>query len=191
MPGQYYATGSWCWNRRVRDAARQDPACHRLMGVPEALPTPRRFGPRPLPTGSGLIEHVVIANPKQVRLIAHAKIETDSIDAAVLAEFYATFFLPEICTADGESRIPVLRDTPVATNPAAHAAEDIIQTILHTHLVSPCPHVNIIGISGKRWLRQQVVCEDVDQRGGNLKLVERDCSARYRRPNIKRLMVLP
>ena len=90
----------------------------------------------------------MIANPKQVRLIAHAKIKTDSIDAAVFAKLYATFFLPEICTADGESGIAALRDTPAATNPAAHAAEDIIQTILHSHLVPPCPHVNIIGISG-------------------------------------------
>jgi hypothetical protein len=29
---------------------------------------------------------VVIANPKQVRLIAHAKIKTDTIDASVLVQ---------------------------------------------------------------------------------------------------------
>jgi Transposase len=40
------------------------------------------------------VGRVVIANPKQVRLIAHAKIKTDAIDAAVLAKPYASGFLP-------------------------------------------------------------------------------------------------
>lgn len=43
---------------------------------------------------------VVIANPKQVRLIAQAKIKTDAIDAAVLAKLYATGFLPEVRAPD-------------------------------------------------------------------------------------------
>src|SRR5215813_4790386 len=37
------------------------------------------------------VSRVVIANPKQVRLIAHAKIKTDKIDAGVLAQLYAAF----------------------------------------------------------------------------------------------------
>ena len=40
------------------------------------------------------VDRVVIANPKQVRLIAHAKIKRDAIDTAVLAKLYATGFLP-------------------------------------------------------------------------------------------------
>ena len=39
------------------------------------------------------VEKVVIANPKQVRIIAHAKIKTDTIDAKVLAQLYASGFL--------------------------------------------------------------------------------------------------
>ncbi|PPQ13696.1 IS110 family transposase, partial [Bradyrhizobium sp. AC87j1] len=46
------------------------------------------------------VDRVVIANPKQVRLIAHAKIKTDAIDAAVLAKLYATGFLPEVWVPD-------------------------------------------------------------------------------------------
>jgi hypothetical protein len=38
------------------------------------------------------VSRVVIANPKQVRLIAHAKIKTDKIDAGVLAQLYASGF---------------------------------------------------------------------------------------------------
>jgi hypothetical protein len=43
------------------------------------------------------VKKVVIANPKQVRIIAHAKIKTDTIDASVLAQLYASGFLPEVC----------------------------------------------------------------------------------------------
>jgi hypothetical protein len=46
------------------------------------------------------VKRVVIANPKQVRIIAHAKIKTDTIDAGVLAQLYAIGFLPEVWIAD-------------------------------------------------------------------------------------------
>lgn len=36
------------------------------------------------------VGHVVIANPRQVRLIAEARIKTDVIDATVLARLYAS-----------------------------------------------------------------------------------------------------
>ena len=51
------------------------------------------------------MKRVVIANPKQVRIIAHAKIKTDTIDAGVLAQLYVSGFLPEVwiaeCAPDG------------------------------------------------------------------------------------------
>jgi transposase len=40
------------------------------------------------------VKRVAIANPKQVKIIAHAKIKTDTIDAGVLAQLYASGFLP-------------------------------------------------------------------------------------------------
>ena len=46
------------------------------------------------------VKKVVIANPKQVRVIAHAKIKTDTIDAGVLAQLYASGFLPEVWIPD-------------------------------------------------------------------------------------------
>jgi transposase len=42
----------------------------------------------------------VIANPLQVRAIAHAKIKTDKIDAGVLAKLHASRFLPEVWMPD-------------------------------------------------------------------------------------------
>ena len=41
------------------------------------------------------VKRVVIANPMQVRVIAHAEIKTDTIDAGVLAQLYASVFLPD------------------------------------------------------------------------------------------------
>jgi len=49
------------------------------------------------------VGRVIIANPKQVRVIAHAKIKTDKIDAAVLAELYASGFLPEVWIPDKDT----------------------------------------------------------------------------------------
>ena len=50
------------------------------------------------------VKKVVIANPAQVRIIAHAKIKTDTIDAGVLAQLYATGFLPEVWVPDEPPR---------------------------------------------------------------------------------------
>jgi transposase len=49
------------------------------------------------------VGRVIIANPKQVRLIADAKVKTDKIDAAVLAQLYASGFLPEVWVPDGRT----------------------------------------------------------------------------------------
>jgi transposase len=42
------------------------------------------------------VARVAIANPLLVRLIAEARVKTDKIDAAVLAQLYASHFLPEV-----------------------------------------------------------------------------------------------
>ena len=46
------------------------------------------------------VARVVVANPFQVRLIAEARVKTDKIDAAVLAQLYASGFLPEVWIPD-------------------------------------------------------------------------------------------
>jgi len=54
------------------------------------------------------VDRVVIANPKQVRMIAPAKIKTDAIDAAVLAKLYSTGFLPEVWETPHFGRSPTI-----------------------------------------------------------------------------------
>ena len=46
------------------------------------------------------VAKVVIANPLQVRLIAEARVKTDKIDAAILAQLYASGFLPQVWMPD-------------------------------------------------------------------------------------------
>ena len=43
---------------------------------------------------------VIVANPMQVKAIAHARIKTDKIDAGVLAQLQASGFLPEVWVPD-------------------------------------------------------------------------------------------
>src|SRR6516164_5624128 len=46
------------------------------------------------------VKRVIIANPRLVRAIAHARVKTDKIDACVLAKLQAAGFLPEVWVAD-------------------------------------------------------------------------------------------
>lgn len=150
------------------------------------------------------VDRVVIANPKQVRMIAHAKIKTDAIDAAVLAKLYATGFLPEVWVPDPRTlamRRQVVRRTQLVRQRVR--LKNIIQSILHAHLVPPCPHGNIVGISGRRWLARQIVPNDerlaidrhlaqIDLIEGSLKTVECEIAEEaLSDPVIRRIMTLP
>jgi len=107
------------------------------------------------------VKRVVIANPKQVRVIAHAKIKTDTIDAGVLAQLYASGFLPEVWIADEKTQ--ALRRQVTRRNQIVRQRsrlKNIIQSILHAHLIPSCPHQNLCGPKGRVWLAKQTVPED-------------------------------
>ena len=92
------------------------------------------------------VSRVVIANPKQVRLIAHAKIKTDKIDAGVLAQLYASGFLPEVWIADEATQ--ALRRQVTRRNQIVRQRsrlKNIIQSILHAHLIPSYPHQDLCG----------------------------------------------
>src|SRR5262245_8646007 len=52
---------------------------------------------------SPYVARVIVANPLQVKAIAHAHIKTDKIDAGVLASLRAADFLPEIWLPDADT----------------------------------------------------------------------------------------
>ena len=150
------------------------------------------------------VDRVVIANPKQVRLIAHAKIKTDAIDAAVLAKRYATGFLPEVGVPD-EATLALRRQVARRTQLIRQTVrlKNHIQAVLHAHLVPPCPHGNLTGISGRKWIVAQRLPDEeraaidrhlaqIDLIEGSLRDVEADIArATMSDPVIRRLMTLP
>jgi transposase len=110
---------------------------------------------------SPYVDRIVIANPKQVHMIAHAKVKTDTIDATVLAKLYASGFLPEVRVPDPETlalRRQVARRTQLVRQRSR--LKNLIQLILHAHLIPPCPHGNLVGISGRKWLAKQILPTD-------------------------------
>ncbi|WP_352522320.1 MULTISPECIES: transposase [unclassified Mesorhizobium] len=98
---------------------------------------------------SPYVDRIVIANPKQVHMIAHAKVKTDTIDATVLAKLYASGFLPEVWVPDPGTlalRRQVTRRTQLVRQRSR--LKNLIQSILHAHLIPPCPHGNLVGSAG-------------------------------------------
>ncbi|MDQ3769601.1 MAG: IS110 family transposase [Actinomycetota bacterium] len=150
------------------------------------------------------VGRVVIANPRQVRLIAEARIKTDVIDATVLARLYASGFLPEVWIPDEATlglRRQVTRRTQIVRQRAR--LKTIVQSILHAHLVPPCPHADLFGPRGRAWLLAQALPPDegdavgrhlreYDRLSEDLKVVERELARNaLADPNVKRLMTIP
>jgi transposase len=150
------------------------------------------------------VGRVIVANPKQVRLIAHAKIKTDRIDAVVLAQLYASGFLPEVWIPD--ERTLALRRQVTRRNQLVRQRsrlKNIVPSSLHAHLVPPCPAADLFGPKGRAWLVQQELPEDerlaverqvraYDHLSDDLRVVERDLARHaLADQNSKRLMTIP
>ncbi|MHB0670896.1 IS110 family RNA-guided transposase [Roseomonas mucosa] len=150
------------------------------------------------------VGRVVVANPRQVHLIAHAKIKTDVIDATVLARLYASNFLPEVWVPDAKTlalRRQVTRRNQIVRQRVR--LKTITQSILHAHLVPQCPHADLFGNRGRAWLLAQHLPPDeqeaverhlreYDRLGEDLRVVERELARdALADANIKRLMTIP
>src|SRR5919206_4697483 len=107
------------------------------------------------------VGRVVVANPLQVRAIAHARIKTDKIDAGVLAQRRAADFLPEVWVPDAETersrRLVARRNQVVRHRPRV---KNEIHAILVAHLVPPCPHAELFNGPGRAWLAKQALPDD-------------------------------
>jgi len=85
------------------------------------------------------VKRVVIANPLQVKAIAHAHVKTDKVDAATLASLHAAGYLPEIWTPDAATermRRLVARRYQVVRHRTRIKNE--VHAILHAHLIPKC-----------------------------------------------------
>ena len=104
---------------------------------------------------------MAIANPLQVKAIAHAHVKTDKVDAGTLARLYAAGYLPEIWTPDAETerlRRLVARRYQVVRHRTRLKNE--VHAILHSHLIPKCPHSDLFNGRGRAWLSRQPVPDD-------------------------------
>src|SRR6185436_15575912 len=107
------------------------------------------------------VKRVVIANPLQVKAIAHAHVKTDKVDAGTLASLYAAGYLPEIWTPDAATerrRRLVARRYQVVRHRTRIKNE--VHSILYAHLIPRCPHADLIGRLGRAWLTSQPLPDD-------------------------------
>jgi transposase len=149
------------------------------------------------------VARVIVANPLQVKAIAHARIKTDKIDAGVLASLRAADFLPEAWVPDAEterSRRLVSRRNQVVRHRTRVKNE--IHAILAAHLVPPCPHAELFNGPGRAWFAKQVVPDDeraaiarhlreLDRLGEDLAVLDREIGVNVvDDPEVKRLLTI-
>jgi len=110
---------------------------------------------------SPFVARVVIANPLQVKAIAHAYARTDAIDAGTLANLYAAGYLPEIWTPDAAierlcrlvaRRYQIVRHRTRLKNE--------VHSILSANLAPKCPHADLFDRRGRAWLVHQALPDD-------------------------------
>ena len=107
---------------------------------------------------SPFVKRVAIANPLQVKAIAHARVKTNKVDAGTLARLYAADYLPEIWTPDAATerlRRLVARRYQVVRHRTRLKNE--VHAILHAHLIPKCPHADLFNRHGRAWLSRQPV----------------------------------
>src|SRR4029079_8174891 len=107
------------------------------------------------------VKRVVIANPLQVKAIAHAHVKTDKVDAGTLANLYAAGYLPEIWTPNAATerlRRLVARRYQIVRHRTRVKNE--VHAILAAHLVPKCPHADLFNQRGRAWLARQGVPDD-------------------------------
>jgi transposase len=133
-----------------------------------------------------LVARVVVSNPRKTRAIAEAKVKTDKVDARILAQLLAADFLPSTWVADDRTRMLrrlVHRRTHLVRQRTR--LKNQVHAILARNLVPTCPHSDLFGGVGRRWLADQLLPADeqrsvngllrqLDFHGDELTAVDRD-----------------
>jgi len=152
---------------------------------------------------SPFVRRVVIANPLQVKAIAHAHVKTDKVDAGTLASLYAAGYLPEIWTPDAATermRRLVARRYQIVRHRTRIKNE--VHAILHAYLTPRCPHADLFNRRGRDWLARQDLPDDeqaeigrhvreLDRLGEDLAILDREIAqSALDDPAIKRLITI-
>lgn len=153
---------------------------------------------------SSRVARVVVSNPSKTRAIAEAKVKTDKVDAAVLAELLACDYLPSVWLADDQThalRRQVARRAHIVRQRTR--LKNQVQAILHRNLVPRCPAADLFGHKGRRWLAEQVLPADerqavaallrqLDFHGQELRIIDAELGrVALASAEVKRLMTIP
>jgi transposase len=149
------------------------------------------------------VKRVIIANPLQVKAIAHSQVKTDKIDAGTLASLYAAGYLPEIWTPDARTermRRLVGRRYQVVRHRTRIKNE--VHSILYAYLIPKCPHADLFSNVGRAWLLKQLFPDDeriaierhmreLDRLGEDLTALDKEIAgSALTDPAIKRLITI-
>jgi transposase len=89
-------------------------------------------------------------------LIAEAKVKTDKIDAAILAQLYASGFLPEVwLPRRGHAGATPASGALQSDRTARTRLKNEIHAVLAGHLLPKCPAADLFGRRGRAWLAEQ------------------------------------
>jgi len=147
---------------------------------------------------------VVVSNPAKTRAIAEARIKTDKVDAAILAELLAADYLPSVWMPDEQTaalRRQVQRRAHIVRQRTR--LKNQVQAILHRNLVVRCPAADLFGIKGRAWLAEQDLPADeraaatallrqLDFHADELALIDKDLARiALGRGDVRRLMTIP
>jgi transposase len=96
-----------------------------------------------------------------VKLIAHARVKTDKVDARVLAQVLAAGFLPEVHYGDEDTRALRRRvSRRGALVKQRTAAKNEIHAVLMRTLTARPPATDLFGKRGRAWLTRQLLASD-------------------------------
>jgi transposase len=152
----------------------------------------------------GRVARVVVSNPAKTRAIAEAKVKTDKVDAAVLAQLLAADYLPSVWLPDEDTlalRRQVTRRAHIVRQRTR--LKNQVQAILARNLVPRCPAADLFGLKGRRWLAEQRLPADerqaveallrqLDFHGEELRLIDAELArVALAREDVRRLMTIP
>ncbi|WP_246496261.1 IS110 family transposase [Miltoncostaea marina] len=149
---------------------------------------------------------VVLAHPRALRAIAHARAKTDALDARTLCRLSAAGFLPETWVADPATialRRQVARRRQLVVQRVR--AKNQVHAILARNLAGRPPGAAPFGPSGRRWLAEvsaslpaherrtlEGLLREIDFVSAELRAIEADLArAVVADPRVRRLMTIP
>ena len=103
----------------------------------------------------------MLAHPKRLRAVSHAKIKTDRLDARLLAELLAAGLVPAVWVPDEATR--ALRRLVARRQGMVKRRTQIkneAQAMLHRNLIKRPKLTDIFGAAGRQWLATVPLADD-------------------------------